>query len=68
MYKLQNLKLVTNGKQIINSGQQNYMDEVSRLLIASPRLRPMEMFLLILLSSLIGFDAPYFFYYFVFTR
>ena len=40
------------------------MGEVSRLLIASPKLRPMETFLLILLSSLIGFDAPYFFFLF----
>ena len=36
------------------------MGEVSRLLIASPRLRPMETFFLILFSSLIGIDAPYF--------
>ena len=35
------------------------MGEVSRLLIASPRLGPMEMFFLILFSSLIGIDAPY---------
>ena len=42
------------------------MGEVSRLLVASPRLRPMETFLLILLSSLIGFDAPYFFLFFVY--
>ena len=39
------------------------MGEVSRLLFASPGLRPMETFLLILLSILIGFDAPYFFYF-----
>ena len=45
---------------VINSpGQQNYMGEVSRLLFASPRPRPMETFLLILFSSLVGIDAPY---------
>ena len=37
------------------------MGEVSRLLVASPSPRPMETFLLILLSILIGLDAPYFF-------
>ena len=35
------------------------MGEVSRHLIASPRLRLMETFFLILLSSLMGIDAPY---------
>ena len=40
------------------------MGEVSRLLIASPRLRPMETFLLILLSIVIGSDAPYFLSFF----
>ena len=35
------------------------MCEVSRLLIDSAGLRPMETFFLISLSSLIGFDAPY---------
>ena len=46
--------------QLINdSGQRNYISEVSRLFIASPRLRPMETFFLILFSSLIGIDAPY---------
>ena len=42
------------------SGQWNYMGEVSRLLIASSRLRPMETFFLILFSSLMGIDASYF--------
>ena len=36
------------------------MGEVSRLLIASPRLRQMETFFLIVFSSLVGIDAPYF--------
>ena len=45
--------------QVVNSsGQWNYMGEVSRLLVASPRPRLMEMFFLIF-SSLIGIDAPY---------
>ena len=40
---------------VINgSGQQNYMGEVSRLLIASPGPRLMETFFLILFSSLKG--------------
>ena len=43
-----------------SSGQWNYMGEVSRLPIASPRLRPMETFLLLVFSSLVGIDAPYF--------
>ena len=38
------------------------MGEVFRLLVASPGLRPMEISLLNVLSSLIGFDAPYFFF------
>ena len=44
---------------INSSGQWNYMGEVSRLLIASPGPRPMETFVLILFSCLIGIDAPY---------
>ena len=44
---------------INSSGQWNYMGEVSRLLIASPRPRLMETFFLILFSSLIGIDVPY---------
>ena len=48
---------------INSSGQQNYMGEVSRLLIASPGLRLMETFFLILFSSLIGIDTPYSFLY-----
>ena len=39
--------------------QQNYMGGVSRLLVASPRPRPMEKFFLVF-SSLVGIDAPYF--------
>ena len=42
-----------------NSGQWNYMGEVSRLLVASPRPRLMETFFFILFSSLIWIDAPY---------
>ena len=50
---------------VINiSGQGNYMGEVSRLLVASPGLRPMETFLLIVFSGLIGLDAPYYCFYF----
>ena len=46
--------------QVVNSsGKQNYMGDVSRLLVASPRPRVMEMFFLIVFSSLIGIDAPY---------
>ena len=37
---------------------QNYMGEVSRLLIASPRPRLIETFILIIFSSLVGSDAP----------
>ena len=49
---------------VINSSwQQNYMGEVSRLLVASPRPRLMETFFLILFSSLIGIDVPYSFLY-----
>ena len=40
-------------------GYQNYMGEVSRLLIASPRLRLMECLFLIF-SHPVGIDAPYF--------
>ena len=36
------------------------MGEVSRLLIASPRLRIMEMFILNIFFYLVGIDAPYF--------
>ena len=43
MYDPQNLKIsVEMGKKIIISGQWNYMGEVSRLPIASPRPIPME--------------------------
>ena len=42
---------------------QNYMGEVSRLLIASPGLRLMETFILIIFSSLVGNDAPYSVYF-----
>ena len=52
---------------IRSSGQQNYMGEFSRLPIASSRLRPMETFLLILFSSLIGIGAPYSFLYYIFN-
>ena len=52
-------KLMPEWKLISKSGQWNYMGEVSRLLIASPRPRPMETFFLILFSSLIGIYAPY---------
>ena len=38
---------------------QNYMGEVSRLLITSPGLRLMETFILIIFSSLVGCDALY---------
>ena len=54
------LKLVLEWQVVDNLGQWNYMGEVSRLLIASPGPRPMETFFLILFSSLIGIDAPYF--------
>ena len=50
---------------INSSGQQNYMGEVSRLLASSPRPRPMEAFLLIVFSSLVGIDAPYFCFIFL---
>ena len=56
---LQNQKLVPEWQVINNSGQWTYMAEVSRLLVASPRLRPMKTFFFILFSSLIGIDAPY---------
>ena len=49
-----------------SSGQQNYMGEVSRVLIASPGPRLMETFLLIVFSSLKGIDAPYFCLFFFF--
>ena len=56
-------------KQIF--GYQHYMGEVSRLLIASPRLRLMETFILDIFSCLVGIDAPHFclfslYYYFIF--
>ena len=50
---------------VINSSEQwNYMGEVSRLLIASPRQGLMETFFPFFnqFSSLIGSDAPYPFY------
>ena len=42
------------------------MGEASRLLVASPRPRPMEVFFLILSSSLIGSGAPYSFIFYSF--
>ena len=36
------------------------MSEVSRLLVTSPGLKLMETFLLIVFSSLVGIDAPYY--------
>ena len=53
------LKLQPAWQVVNSSGQWNYMGEVSRLLIASPRLRLMEMFFLILFSNLIGIYVPY---------
>ena len=53
------LKLYLEWQVVNSSGQQNYMGEVSRLLIASPRPRLMKTFFLIVFSSLIGIDAPY---------
>ena len=41
---LEILKLVPEWQVVNNSGQWNYMGEVSRLLIASPGPRLMEMF------------------------
>ena len=38
---------------------ENYMGEVSRFLVSSPRLQIMETFILIIFSSLVGCDAPY---------
>ena len=55
----QNLKLAPEWQVINNFGQWNYMGEVSRLLLASPRPRPMETFFLFYFPSLIGIDAPY---------
>ena len=54
------LKLELEWKVVNSSGQWNYIGEVPRLLVASPRLKLMETFFLIVLSSLIGIDAPYF--------
>ena len=54
------LKSELKWQVVNNSGQWIYMGEVSRLLVASPGLRLMEMFFfLILFSSLMGIDAPY---------
>ena len=53
------LKSELEWQVVNNSGQQNYMGEVSRLLVASPGLRLMETFFLIVFSSLMGIDAPY---------
>ena len=57
-----NLKILKSELEwqvVNNSGQQNYMGEVSRLLVASPGPRLMEWFFCIVFSSLIGIDAPY---------
>ena len=49
---------------ISSSGQWNVMGEVSRLPVASPGPRPMETFLLVVCSSLVGSNAPYSFFIF----
>ena len=56
------LKLELEWQVVNSSGGWNYMGKVSRLLVASPGLRLMEKFFLILFSSLIGIDAPYHLY------
>ena len=53
-------------------GSRNYMGEVSRPLVVSPRLSLMETFFLSVFCSLVGIDAPYFcfivlkYYYLIF--
>ena len=53
------IRFCQNESNLFSLDNQNYMSEVSRLLIASPGPRLMETFILIIFSSLVGSDAPY---------